>query len=135
MRPIQRKTPSPEAKKEMLCLLGLTLLFMLVYFGGNAVEVPMVGFIITGAYMLALLGFAVAYIAYNYAFTRKNVTPDMLPETMSAEEKQAFIDKGAEHFSKSRWMIFIIFPLIITFMADVLYLFLWTGFLENFFIK
>lgn len=133
MKHIQRKTPSDKAKKEMFIIIGLTLLFMFVYFGAGALPFPIIGYITMGIYMLTLLVFAVAYISYNYAFTRKDITPDMLPAEWDEEKKQNFIESGKEHFKKSRWMIFIIFPLVITFLADVLYLFVWTGFLENFF--
>lgn len=133
MKQQPRRTPSDKAKKEMFLIIGLTLLFMFVYFGAGALPYPTVGFITTGLYMSALLVTAVVYISYNYAFTRKDLSPDMLPDDWDEQKKHDFIESGKEHFKKSRWMIFIIFPLAITFLADVLYLFVWTGFLENFF--
>ncbi|MBE6548379.1 MAG: hypothetical protein E7667_05850 [Ruminococcaceae bacterium] len=130
-----QKQLSEKAKKEMLRIIGYTLLAMFVYFGASAVPIPAVGYAVVGIYMTALAVFAVVYICYNYAFTRKDVTVDMLPDDWSEEQKLEYVEKPKQHFAKSRWMIFVIFPLIITFIADVLYLFVWTGFLEGLFIR
>jgi len=75
-------------------------------------------------YFALTLGFSIAYIVYNRGFSRKNLTLDMLPDTMSDAEKQAFIDDGNERLDKSKWMITIIFPLIMTFMIDIVVLFM-----------
>lgn len=130
-----KKAPSEKTKKEMLIIVALSLAFMFFYFAAAYIPVPYVSFIVMILYMLALAGFAVAYIAYNYAFTRKDVTTDMLPDDWSDEKKHEFIQKGKDRAQKSRWMIFVIFPLIVTFMADVLYLFIWEGWLKGFFIN
>ena len=34
------------------------------------------------------------YVIYNRGFSRRGLTPEMLPDTMSAEEKQEFIEDG-----------------------------------------
>lgn len=130
------KTPNDKSKKEMLIIIALTLLFMLIYFTAASLpsELRYVSFAVMIIYMVALAAFAIVYICYNYAFTRKDVTVDMLPDTWSEEKKQEFINKAVEHKARSRWMLMIIFPLIVTFIADVLYLFVWTGFLEKFFL-
>lgn len=75
-------------------------------------------------YAVALLGFALAYVIYNHGFYKKNITPEMLPSSMSDEEKQAFIDDGKRRIEKSKWMITIIFPLVVTFMIDMVILFM-----------
>ena len=130
-----KKAPSEKTQKEMLLLVTLSLLFMFIYFAAANIPVPYVSFIVLAVYMLALAGFAIAYIVYNYAFTRKDVTADMLPDDWSIEKKQEFIQKGKDRAQASRWMIFVIFPLIVTFMADVLYLFIWEGLLSNLFVN
>ena len=129
-----KKPLSEKAKGDMRRVLLLSLVFMFVYFGAQSIPVPEIVYVIHGAYMLALGVFAIVYICYNYAFTRKGVTMDMLPDQWSDQQKHDFIAKGEEHKAKSRWMIFVIFPLIATFIADALYLFVWTGFLEKLFV-
>ena len=128
-----KKDISPESKRLAISLIINSLLVMLVYYGAMAINVPLISMLVTFAYMLIFGGFLVAYVAYNRAFTRKNVTADMLPDDWSDEKKQSYIENGAERMRKSRWMLSVIIPFLVTFIADTLYLFVWTGFLEKFF--
>lgn len=128
-----KKDISPESKRLAISLITNSLLVMLVYYGAMAINVPLISMLVTFAYMLIFGGFLVAYVAYNRAFTRKNVTADMLPDDWSDEKKQSYIENGAERMRKSRWMLSVIIPFLVTFIADTLYLFVWTGFLEKFF--
>ena len=75
-------------------------------------------------YFALLIGFAAAYVIYNQGFFRNNLTPEQLPSSMSDEEKQAFIDEGKRRSEKSKWMITIIFPLVMTFIIDIVILFM-----------
>ena len=69
----------------------------------------------------AVLGFA--YVIYNRGFVGKNATPDMLPDTMTAEEKQAFIENGKERMKKSEWMLTLLLPVVVAVLLDFVYLF------------
>ena len=71
-------------------------------------------------YFVLTAGFCFAYVIYNRGFSRMKLTPDMLPASMSAEEKSAYIADGAERLEKSKWMLTIIFPLLMTFILDIL---------------
>jgi hypothetical protein len=75
------------------------------------------------AYLALTVGFSSAYIIYNRAFSRKGVTPEMLPDTMSDAEKAEFIADGERRMEKSKWMLTIIFPLVITFLFDTFILY------------
>ncbi len=130
-----KKPFSKKSKKELGLLILCCFIFMLIYFAAANIPVPIVSFIVTWLYMLGLVGFIVVYVVYNYAFTRKDVTPEMLPGDWSHEKKTDYIQKGKIRAQKSRWMIFIIFPLIVTFIVDILYLFVWEGWLYQFFSK
>ncbi len=66
---------------------------------------------------------ALAYFAYNRAFTREGITLFDLPDTMSAAEKEAFIRERDERKKKSKWLLTIIFPLCLTVFFDIIYLF------------
>ena len=81
-------------------------------------------FVVMILYMALLLGFVLAYFIYNRFLTRKNLTPEQLPDTMSDEEKEAFIADGRERLEKSKWMMLIIFPLVLTFLFDAVDLFI-----------
>jgi len=79
--------------------------------------------IVMGVY-LALTAIAVfSYVIYNRGFTRRNLTPDMLPEEWSEEQKLAYISDGERRLKKSKWMLTIIFPLVLTFLFDCIELF------------
>ena len=104
----------------MLAIIGLTLLFMAIYF--TAVSLPYelryVSYGIMVLYMAALAVFAIVYICYNFAFTRKGITAEMLPDTWSDEEKDRFIQNGKDRLRKSRWMLLLILPILFTFAID-----------------
>jgi membrane-anchored glycerophosphoryl diester phosphodiesterase (GDPDase) len=74
--------------------------------------------------------FCLAYIIYNRGFSRLNVTPEMLPASMSDEEKREFIEEAKLRIEKSKWMLTIIFPLIMTFILDILNIWIFDPMME-----
>jgi flagellar basal body-associated protein FliL len=103
----------------MLLLVLNTVALMAIYFFLAQKEFPYTHYIYIGAGVL--LGFG--YLLYNRGFSGKGVTPDMLPDTMSIEEKNAFIEKSAARAQKSKWVLTVLFPIIITLAVDMIYLF------------
>ena len=81
-------------------------------------------------YFVLTAGFCFAYVIYNRGFSRMKLTPDMLPASMSAEEKSAYIADGAARLEKSKWMLTIIFPLLMTFILDILNMYILEPMLE-----
>ena len=75
-------------------------------------------------YMALLVGFLLGYLIYNRFLYRKNLTVEDLPDTMTQEQKEAFIADGKKRLQKSKWMMLIILPLVITFLVDAVDLFL-----------
>ena len=61
-----------------------------------------------------------AYVIYNRGFSRKGLTPEMLPDSMSAEEKLEFIEDGNRRLRKSRPLLIIIFAFAFTFIFDAI---------------
>jgi uncharacterized membrane protein (DUF485 family) len=125
---------SPKSRQLAISLAINSILLLFVYYGAMGLNIPIISIIVTWGYMLVFGGFLIAYIAYNRAFTRKEITADMLPESWSDQQKQDYINDGKIRMEKSRWMLSVIIPFLVTFMAEALYLFVWTGWLENFFI-
>lgn len=109
-----------DTKKTLLLLLANTVILMLLYFWIPSQfrfgYLPMIYFAV-GA------GLALYYVIYNRGFAGKNITPDMLPDTMTLAEKQAFIDDSRERQSKSKWVLTILIPLVLVFAVDMVYLF------------
>lgn len=130
---IEKKALTPEKKKLATSLIVNSLLILFVYYGAMGLNVPIISYVVTVAYMLIFGGFLIAYIAYNRAFTRKGITVDMLPDTWSEEKKKEYVEDGERRMKKSRWMLSVIIPFLVTFIAEALLLFVWSGFLENIF--
>jgi uncharacterized membrane protein (DUF485 family) len=127
----EQKPLSPKTKRLAISLVINSLLLLFIYYGAMGLNIPIVSFVVTFGYMLVFGGFLIAYIAYNRAFSRKGMTPDMLPDSWSNEKKQEYIEDGVRRQEKSKWMLSVIIPFLITLMADALYLFVWDGFLKN----
>ena len=117
----RKKAAFQKNKRYILPLLLNTVLFYAVY--SILCNTPACT-VVMWVYFALLVGFAVAYIVYNQGFYRKDLTADMLPDTMSEEEKKAFIDEGIRRGERSKWMITIIFPLVMTFIIDIMILFM-----------
>ena len=128
------REPRKPATKQQKLLFGLVIacsvLSTLVYFGIVALSEHMEALItaqIMGIGVMVLYaavgaGFLIAYIIYNRGFTRDNITPDMLPDTMSEHEKLAFIQSGAERKRKSKWMIVVLFAAFVPLAIDFIVL-------------
>ena len=126
----QGKPLSPETKKLAVSLVINSLLLLFVYYGAMGLNIPIVSMAVMIGYMVIFAGFLIAYILYNRAFSRKGITVDMLPDTWSLEKKQQYVEDGERRMKKSRW---IIIPFLVTFIAEALLLFVWSGLLENIF--
>lgn len=120
-----RKPVSPEAKRQVYMLVINSILLIVVYFGAMGIEQPIISTVVTVAYWVIFAAFLVAYIVYNRAFTRKNITVDMLPDTMTYEEKEEYVADGKRRLEKSKWMLSVIIPLLVTIALDAIYLFTW----------
>jgi hypothetical protein len=129
-KPRERKPATKEQKLLFGMVLGCSVVSTLLYFGIVALSQHMeslrtaqiMGVGIMVLYAVIGAGFLIAYIIYNRAFTRDNITPDMLPDTMSEHEKVAFIQSGVERKRKSRWMIVVLFAAFVPLAIDFLIL-------------
>ena len=121
--------PKPKRTRRyaILLIVNSVLCFALyktLIFYAERTDETFYSFVVMILYMALLLGFLLAYFIYNRFLYRKNLTPDQLPDTMSPEEKETFIADGRERLEKSRWMMLIIFPLVLTFLFDAVDLFI-----------
>ena len=71
-------------------------------------------------YMVIATAFVLTYFIYNRGFSRKGITPEMLPDTWSEEKKTEFIESGTQRLKKSRWMLIPIFAFLFTFAFDLI---------------
>lgn len=108
-------------------LVGNTVIFFAVY--RLAIQTTVFPFVL-GLYLTLAAVLTVVYVVYNRGFSRRGVTADMLPDTMSAQEKCEFIADGERRMKKSKWMLTILFPLLVTFGFDIMELFV-VDYLKN----
>ena len=105
-------------------LLLIVVLNTIIIFGFYRLMLNFLYFeLVMGAYLVLTAGFVFAYVIYNRGFTRRNVTREMMPEEWSEEQKVAYVMDGERRMQKSKWMLTIIFPLILTFMFDFIELY------------
>lgn len=128
----ERKPATKQDKLWMALLLGCSVASTLLYFTvvtladshlfQDMITVQIMGIGIMTLYALIGAGFLIAYIIYNRGFTRDNITPEMLPDTMSEHEKLAFIQSGVERKRKSKWMIVVLFAAFVPLAIDFIVL-------------
>lgn len=100
----------------LLILIAATLATYIVY--NVFVEIYFYPIIIS--YMAITAVSVLSYVIYNRGFSRKGVTAEMLPDTMSDEEKNSFINDAETRLKKSRPLLIISFAFSFTLIIDVL---------------
>lgn len=109
------------SKKLLFQLILHTALIVPIYFLiAERLEFPYIHYI----YLLAGTVLLFYYVIYNRGFVAKNATIESLPNTMTDEEKRAFIEDGKARQTKSRWVLTIFIPIVITFLADAALLYI-----------
>ena len=81
-------------------------------------------------YMIVLTLLVVVYIVYNRGFSRRGVTPEMLPDSWSDEKKEEFIENGKRRLNDSRWMLIFIVAFLVTFLVDAFNMFVLSRFFK-----
>ena len=122
---------SPQNKRALRDL-ALVIINTILFFGiykalliyAERTDETYYSFLVMLIYMIILGGFLIAYFVYNRFLYRKNLTVEDLPDSMTLEQKQAFIDDGNARLTKSRWMMLIILPLVLTFLFDAVDIFI-----------
>ena len=116
-------------KKLALLLVGNTVALVTLYF----VLTNLGAWYITPIYLALAAVIGIGFVVYNRGFVAKNATPDDLPNTMTREEKRAFLQDGKERLARSRWVITLLFPLVAAILLDMLYLYIYP-YLETLFV-
>ena len=131
-------SPQPQkggkSKRHLILLCVNTLLFFTLYrvllYLGEQTQDTFYSFVCMVLYLALLLGFTLAYLIYNRFFYRNDITHEQLPQDWSAEKKIAFLEDAKNRQNRSKWMLTIIFPLVVTFLIDAVDLFIIDTFLR-----
>ncbi|MBQ4112001.1 MAG: hypothetical protein IJD38_04310 [Clostridia bacterium] len=128
---------SKENKRRLGITAALTVVLFVIWFGGIAVaemlQNPVILYVLLTVYCVAFAVILLVYLIYNRAFVNKDVTEDMLPMDWNADKRKAFVEDTRRRAEKSRWMLQLIIPFVVVFMAEALYLFVFDGYLAKLF--
>ncbi len=89
---------------------------------------------VLAAYMIIAAAIILTYVIYNRGFSRRGLTPEMLPDTMTREQKEKFIADGEKRLRRSRPLLMLIFAFSFTFVYDIIEL-ITVPFLKELFSK
>ena len=112
----------PDRNKQRIRIAVVVLVAVGLFFLSGPMMAQILGIGIMVLYAVAGAAFLFTYLIYNRGFTRDHITPDMLPDTMSEQEKRDFIDSALQRKRKSKWMLVVIFALFIPLAIDFLVL-------------
>ncbi len=105
-------------KKYLFLFLGATFLLYTLY-RTLLYLFPLKTVPILIAFMAPATLLALAYIIYNRGMSRKNITEDMLPDTMPPDEKAEFIEDGKRRLARSKTLLALILAFFMTFLMDL----------------
>ena len=130
-----KRSVSPAAKKRAIIISLLSFINLIIYFGVVPTLRPMTQFAVHIIYMAIFGASLVVYIVYNRAFSRKNITIEMLPDVWTSEQKAAYILDGEERLRKSKWLMYVIIPFLVPIGVDAMILFVWDAYLKDVFAQ
>ena len=115
-------------------LLLLSLLAIVIF--RTVKEISLAAYVvIIAVYSLITLVAALWYISCNKGLVGTKVTPDLLPESWSEEEKEAFMAEYRERREKSKKLLVILLPMIATFFFEAIDIYFLQGFIAKFMTK
>lgn len=117
--PVEQKKDRRALYRNVLRLLILVALTLAVYLVYN-VFVDIYFYPIMISYTAITTVSVFAYVIYNRGFSRRGVTPEMLPSTMTQEEKNEFIEDGKRRLLRSRPLLMVVVAFSFTLIMDVL---------------
>ena len=127
----KRRRLNPKKLWLLLVILGATAVFFVFY--ELMMHTSFFPFVM-GGYMAVLVLLLAVYIIYNRGFTRRRLTPEMLPDDWSEELKAEVIADGERRMKRSLWMAVLIAALGLTLLIDAFRLFV-PDLLKNLFYK
>ena len=111
-------------------LLLLSLLAIVIF--RTVKEISLGAYVVIIAlYSLITLVAALLYISCNKGLVGTKVTPDLLPESWSEEEKSVFMADYRERKEKSKKLLVILLPMIATFFFEAIDIYFLQGILAT----
>ncbi len=111
------KRPSPKTVAAFFC----TVIAVFAVYRIVVVELSVNWFFWVYYGMTLVAG--VFYVLYNFGFSRHSLTPEILPDTWTEEEKERFLVEGKRRERRSRPVLFCLIGVAFTFLYDALSLY------------
>ena len=113
------QSPAVPWRLVLLVLCNTVLFFGLYAYFVMARGVNWLFWVYFGILLTAALG----YVLYNRAFSDASCTYATLPHDWSHEKRVEFLAARDERKKRSKWLLTLIFPLSLTLMFDIIFLF------------
>ena len=120
----EKRTVLKKESKRTLILLASLILSCIVVYGLYRFLIATVNpEAVLIAYMAVSTVVIFWYVIYNRGFSRKGITPEMLPASWDEEKKTAFIEDGRIRLRKSKPLLILVIAFIFTFALEAFELF------------
>lgn len=133
---MKKNDPNAKHKKSARKLLVLLINFVLIYALlrliielGERLRNPMIYYIGSSVYMIAMAGLIIAYFVLNgFTFNKYNPTWDELPtgKRWTDEKKAEFLRLLPERQAKAKQLLYVLLPLIVSIFISYIELFLFS---------
>lgn len=128
-RPSERTAPTQSRPRKKLSRTAVYRIFALV--GLSVALLAVYRFFMTTPYFLTVMvvymvlgaGSLLGYVVYNRGFSRRGVSAEMLPDSMTEEEKAAFVADAEARTRRSHWLLIVTFAFFFTFAIDLMELY------------
>ena len=119
----KRTVLKKESKRTLILLVSLILSCIAVYGLYRFLIATVNPEAVLLAYMAVSTVVIFWYVIYNRGFSRKGITPEMLPASWDEEKKSAFIEDGRIRLRKSKPLLILVIAFIFTFALEAFELF------------
>ena len=120
----EKRPPTPGARR-LAVLLAVNVVLALLLYYLVPVLLPAGSFpYMSVLYLAAGAALAIWYVVYNRGFRTRGKSPADLPDNLPLTEREQMIADGERRMRQSRWALTILIPIIVTFLFDMIYLFL-----------
>ena len=119
----KRTVLKKESKRTLILLVSLILSCIAVYGLYRFLIATVNPEAVLLAYMAVSTVVIFWYVIYNRGFSRKGITPEMLPASWDEEKKTAFIEDGRIRLRKSKPLLILVIAFIFTFALEAFELF------------
>ena len=119
----KREFPQKSSKRTLILLGSLIASCIIIYGLYRFLLATLNPEIVIISYMAVSTVVIFWYVLYNRGFSRKGITPEMLPASWDEEKKREFIEDGKYRLVRSKPLLILVIAFIFTFALEAFELF------------